>query len=309
VGIAVIIPSWNSLEVLPACLESLYSQSYPPQSICIIDNGSTDGTAEWLQENAVDAEVLFWPENRGFSVACNEGIRKTDADYVFLLNADTRLHQDCLLNLSRAAQEHENTSFSPKIFRSDGKTLDSTGLLLRRRRFSPKDRGENETDEGQYDSDVEIFGPCGAAALFPREMLESAKVDGEYLDEDFFAYYEDVDLAWRLRRMGFSSRLIAGAHVYHERGNPGTAGGSLFARAYANRYLYWIKNATCLDALLDLPIMIPIELIRLIRITLHCPCALKFIPLLLKSLPKAISKRRKLSSRFKAKAKELRRWQ
>ena len=306
--VSVVIPSWNSRQDLVSCLPSLLRQTLPPQSIHVVDNGSGDGTVDWLASEHPTVDVLAWPENRGFAAACNAGIARATGRFILVLNADTTLAPDCLGQLLAGAARHPNASLSPKILRGDGVHIDSTGLLLRRRRFSPMDRGEGEHDAGQYDAECEIFGPTGAAALFPRALLKDVAPEGEVYDEAFFAYYEDVDLAWRLQSLGSGSWCIPAAVVQHARRGPGTVGGPLFARGYANRYLYYLKNATRLDLLLDLPFMIPVEFVRLLRLRLRSKQAFDFVPHLRASLPRARRQRRELAARRRVSVRGLRRF-
>ncbi|MBE7559849.1 glycosyltransferase family 2 protein [bacterium] len=293
-GLSVVIPAWNSRADLARCLPSLFAQTQPPADIHIIDNGSSDGTVDWLRAAYPQIDVVSWPENRGFSTACNEGVRRAQSEYLLILNADTWLDARCFERLLSAAMRHPGCSLAPKILRADGIHIDSTGLLLRRRRFSPKDRGEGEEDRRQYDDDVEIFGPTGAAGFYPKSVLQSAMVEGEVFDESFFAYYEDVDLAWRLQLLGCRSYFVPDAIVHHDRKGPGRPCGPLFARAYANRYLYFIKNATWLDWLLDLPCVKVVEAIRLLRLRMRSPDAFAYWPLVKSSWRAAWRKRRQV---------------
>jgi len=305
-GVSVVIPGWNSRDDLASCLPSLLQQSAPPASIHVVDNGSSDDTVTWIIEAFPSVEIHAWGENRGFAAACNEGIRQSDGEFVLVLNADTTLEPDCLRQLVEGAARHPGCSLSPKILRGDGKRLDSTGLLLRRRRFSPMDRGEGELDRGQYEAECEIFGPTGAASFFPRALLDDVAPDGEVYDEAFFAYFEDVDLAWRLQALGHRSWCIPAAVVSHARRGPGRVGTPLFARGYANRYLYFVKNATWLDLLLDLPCLVPMEVLRLLRLRLTSPHAFEFVRYLRASLPRARQQRRELASRRRVPARFLR---
>ncbi len=307
-GVSVVIPAWNSRSDLLRCLPSLLAQTVPPASVHVIDNGSHDGTADWLRGAYPAIDTVIWPENRGFSAACNEGIRRARAEFVFVLNADTWLEAHCLERLLAAAQVHPGGSLAPRILRADGRHIDSTGLLLRRFRFSPKDRGEGEANTGQYDSELEIFGPTGAAAFYPRSALTDVAVEGEIFDEDFFAYYEDVDLAWRLQLAGRRAYFAPGAVVYHDRKGPGTPGGPLFARAYANRYLYFIKNATWLDWVLDWPVVKLVETVRLIGLRLRSRDAFAFCPILWRGWRRAWRKRRSVRRMRRVSVWDLRRF-
>jgi GT2 family glycosyltransferase len=153
-----------------------------------------------------------------------------------------------------------------KLLRFDGRTIDSAGqeLGLSRR---PVDRGYGELDRGRYDADAEVFGACGAAALYRRAMLDDvALTPGEYFDERFFAFYEDLDLAWRARRRGWRAVYRHRALGFHARGGSASdrrwieRGAALAGRpaeirfhAVKNRWLTLIRNETLAGSLLHLP--------------------------------------------------------
>jgi GT2 family glycosyltransferase len=156
-----------------------------------------------------------------------------------------------------------------KLLRLDRRTLDSAGQELGRSR-QPVDRGYGRLDRGQLDADGEVFGACGAAALYRRAMLEAiAGPGGEVFDEEFFAFYEDLDLAWRARRAGWRAVYRHRAVGYHARG--GTAGRkeapgrwrAMLGRApevrfhiAKNRYLTILKNDTLGGYLRNLPFIL-----------------------------------------------------
>jgi GT2 family glycosyltransferase len=131
--------------------------------------------------------------------------------------------------------------FSPKIFKADGKTLDSTGLILSRYyRFF--DRGHNLPDRRQYDGKPDIFGPCAAAALYKKEMLEDVKHEGGYFDESFFFLGEDFDIAWRAGKRGWRAKFVPGAVCYHLRNSTNFASGFRQYLSFRNRYFMLLKN-------------------------------------------------------------------
>ncbi|MEM2890547.1 MAG: hypothetical protein QW358_04350, partial [Candidatus Hadarchaeum sp.] len=109
-----------------------------------------------------------------------------------------------------------------KILLMDRKRIDSTGILFYRS-GTWWDRGEGETDVGQYDSHTDVFGVCAAAALYRREMLEDVAIDGEFFDPDFFGYVEDIDLSLRGRLRGWKAVYVPDAVVYHHRGGTTSA--------------------------------------------------------------------------------------
>src|SRR5439155_16165933 len=137
------------------------------------------------------------------------------SEYVLVLNPDTVLRPNFIEELIHALDARPDAaSASGKLLRMDSTTIDSTGIvMLRSQRHL--DRGADEPDIGQFDKPEDIFGASGAAAMYRRPALEDARIDDEYFDEDFFAYREDADLAWRLRLLGWNSIYVPSAVALH----------------------------------------------------------------------------------------------
>jgi GT2 family glycosyltransferase len=193
-----------------------------------VDNASTDDSRTRLEEFAGRAPFPLHridnDRNLGFAAAANQGIRLASSPFVFLLNPDVRLRPETLETLSGSLDlaPSDVAAAGGKLLRCEGDglapttLLDSTGIVVTRsgRHF---DRGAGEPDRGQYDALGEVFGITGAAVLFRKEALAGAAVDGEIFDEDFFAFREDADLAWRLRGFGFRALYDPDAVAYHRR--------------------------------------------------------------------------------------------
>jgi len=253
--VAVVIVSWNSRDYLDRCLSSLRGLARPVQQIVVVDNASTDGTPGWLAERFPEVELLARPANEGFCRANNLGIARTRAPFVLVLNPDTELEPAFLRQLLPAFDDPDVGLACGKLLRLDRRTLDSAGQNLARSR-QPLDRGYGKPDAGQYDVDQAVFGACAAAALYRRAMLDSIVDEGgQFFDETFFAFVEDLDLAWRARRLGWLAAYRFRAVGYHARG--GTASGPRWKRRVAamlghspeirfhivkNRYLTIMRN-------------------------------------------------------------------
>jgi GT2 family glycosyltransferase len=213
--------------------------------------------------------VIECDSNVGYCRGTNLGIRGTRSPFVLALNPDARLGPSFLEELLPAFEDPTVGLAAGKLLRLDGKTLDSAGQELGRSR-QPKDRGYGRPDTGQYDRDETVFGVCGAAALYRRTMIDRvAGEGGEFFDEDFFAFYEDLDVAWRARRAGFRAVYRHRAVGYHLRG--GTAesptanerGKATLARGpdarfhiAKNRYLVILRNDTWGGYLSNLPFIL-----------------------------------------------------
>lgn len=216
--VAVVIPSWNTAGFLPACLESLAGQNPGPE-IFVVDNGSTDGSREYLEREGVAHLAL--PENIGFAAAVNLGVKRTAAPAILALNADTLLEPGCIEALLGAlAADPALGGVQPRILQLEGgpgeprsagsARLYSAGQALTRdgRAF---ERGMGEEQRPEQPRREEIFGVCGAACLLRRELFEQL---GGY-DESYFAFYEDVDLNVRAQIAGWRFEYVPEAVVWH----------------------------------------------------------------------------------------------
>ena len=323
--VSAIIVNWNHGHVLGQCLDAILDQDYANLDVTIIDNGSTDGSPGRLAQSRRRARLHRFPNNRGFSRALNWGVDHTASDYVLSLNPDVIARRDFVTELVQAATFDERVgAVAPKLLRAeDPAILDSTGLYIDRRR-RPYDRGQGQIDRGQYDSRCEVFGACGAAALYRRAMLEDVQLrratgsrrGGEYFDEDFFAYYEDADLAWRAQLRRWRCVHAPSAVAAHARGWGDTLRKRRFASssprgprlALCNRYLMTIKNDTGRHVLVDLPQMLAAELPRLAYAAFTAPAVLLGIVDLARQTRRALEKRRHVRSNCTADETAVRRW-
>ena len=121
--------------------------------------------------------------------------------------------------------------------------IDSTGIIFKKYSFIPIDRGEGEKDLGQYSKEEYIFGPSCACALYRRKALDDIAINDQYFDEDFFIYFEDVDIAWRTKQKGWKSKYIDFCVGYHSRKGDGSKSMRIKIHAFKNAYLAVIKNA------------------------------------------------------------------
>lgn len=210
--ISVVIPNWNGKKFLAGCLDSLLQVTKADVEVIIIDNGSHDGSVEFLEANYPQVLLIKFPYNTGFSVAVNAGIRHSRGEFIALLNNDTVVEPNWLSEMMAVLREHpELGSTGCKMLGYDDRTLlDGAGDGYRRGGL-PGRIGHRETDRGQFDQRRYILGPCGGAALYRRTMLE----DVGLFDEDYFAYLEDVDLALRAQSAGYKSLYVPSAVMYH----------------------------------------------------------------------------------------------
>ena len=249
IEITVIIANWNGKKYLKDCFDSLTKQSYKDFKIIFVDNGSEDGSVDFVRENFPETEIIQFRKNTGFSFGYNAGIKKALEDeyisYIVVLNNDTKLHEKFIENMIDCSQRHPDAgSVQPKVLNFfDPEKIDCAGILLSVDGVATN-RGYSEKDGKKYDEEKEIFGATGAASLFTRKALEKTQLsEGEYFDNSHFAYYEDVDLAWRMRLAGFKSFYCPKAVTRHV--HSATAGGISGFKAYylnRNRFFTLIKN-------------------------------------------------------------------
>jgi len=214
--VAINIVTFNSATDIAACLRSVQRQTFRDFQIHILDNASIDDTLKVIEPFDIDY-LERSPVNIGFCKAHNELARRFSSDYVLFLNPDTELRPAFVEELVRALDSTPHAaSAGGKLIRMDANTIDSTGIMMLREQRH-LDRGSDQPDTGQFETAGEIFGPSGAAAMYRRKALDEAAIRGQYFDEDFFAYREDADLAWRCRLLGWASIYVPAAVAKHRR--------------------------------------------------------------------------------------------
>ena len=207
---SVIIPNWNGRRFLETCLASLGRQTCRDFEIIVVDNGSTDGSVQMVRTYYPDVKLIRLSQNEGFSRAVNRGIRSAAGKYIALLNNDTEADPEWLGELVKALDQNPDVGFcaSKMLNFFQRNLIDNAGDRLA---FYGNITGKGEIDAGQYDRPRLLFSACAGAAIYRREMLR----DTGLFDEDFFAYYEDVDLGMRAQLMGYRCLFVPTAIVYH----------------------------------------------------------------------------------------------
>src|SRR5580692_13108698 len=251
--VSVTIVTYNSGRFIKRCLESVLDQKYPFKEIIVVDNNSSDGTIDILEPFEDRCRIVYNEENIGFSAAQNQAIAMSEAEWVLTLNPDVLLLQGFLEALVNAG------GIDPKVGTVCGKLMtmkatfdfpeeplvDSTGIY-----FTPNlrhlDRGSLQLDNGSFRNYEYVFGATAAAALYRREMIEDITIGGEFFDNDFFAYREDADVAWRAQLMGWKCLYAPYAKGYHVRkalpGNRGALPPEINMHSVKNRFLLRMKN-------------------------------------------------------------------
>ena len=214
--VAVVIPSWNSLALLPRCLESLAAQDVAIE-LFVVDNGSTDGSVAYLEKEGVPH--LSLPRNIGFAAAVNLGVEQTSAAEILVLNADTALAPGCISSLAAALGGDPSLGgVQPRILQLEGEDASDTDAARIYSAGQALTKDGRAVEEGagapqgaEHRVPREVFGVCGAACLLRRDLFADL---GGY-DERYFAFYEDVDLNVRARIAGRRFAYVPEAVVWH----------------------------------------------------------------------------------------------
>jgi len=233
---SIIIPNYNGLRFLAPCLDALAVQTYPREltEVILVDDASTDDSAPFVQANYPDVTIVRQARNSGLAAGCNAGARVAIGELLVMLNNDTEAEPGWLAALvEMAAKYPEAGTIASKMLLFDRRdTLHNAGDVMGIDGI-PRNRGVWEVDLGQYDADLTIFGGCGGGVAYRREAWEQT---GGF-DERLFMYLEDVDLAWRLRLLGWEAVFAPAARLYH---HLSATGGGKLASFYVGRNTIWV---------------------------------------------------------------------
>ncbi len=207
---SIVIPTWNGRDLLRAALASLRSQTWRDFEVVVVDNGSRDGTDAMLRAEFPEVRVVPFPENRGFAVAVNAGVRAARGRYLMMLNNDAEAEPDWLEAMVRVLDTRpEIGSVACKMLTAqDPQVLDSAGAAMG---LFAYDIGRGERDGPKFGTGREILCPCAGAAAYRRELFDAVGL----FDEAFFAWFEDVELGIRAQLAGFRCWYEPAARVRH----------------------------------------------------------------------------------------------
>ncbi|MCR5255572.1 MAG: glycosyltransferase family 2 protein [Acetatifactor sp.] len=275
--VTVVIPNFNGLKYLDGCLNALSKQveKTPEFEVLVIDNGSKDGSAEFLKGYRVPEtaysfcgfEPVFLDENTGFCHAVNVGIQKSVSPFVILLNNDTEVYPDFVLNLCESLLGDENKKIfsgsSMMLAWDDENVIDDCGDRYTVLGWAyGRGKGKNRKD---FERPCDTFSACGGAAIYRREVFEKIGL----FDESHFAYFEDLDIGYRALIKGYKNIFVPGAKVKHfgsaasgSRYNAFKAGLSAENSVYVP-----FKNMPLLQYLINLPFLVMGSLVKLLFYT------------------------------------------
>lgn len=248
----IIIPNYNGIHYLENCLRSLEKEQ---ADVIVVDNGSSDGSYEMADEKFPAVRTIRFQENTGFCKAVNAGIAAASTEYVIFLNNDTILEPGFVRELERALDGNNNVfSGSAKmISMTEKEKIDDAGDMYCALGWAfAVGKGKPERN---YRKCRTVFAACGGAAIYRRSVLQQIGM----LDENHFAYLEDIDLGYRAQIYGYRNIFVPKARVYHAgSASSGSRYNSFKAKLSARNSIYLIyKNMPVLQILLNMIFLVP----------------------------------------------------
>ncbi len=250
----VVIPNYNGMKYIEACLESLFAGTTADVEVIMVDNASADGSLELVKERFPQVQIIENPVNTGFCKAVNQGILASKTPYVILLNNDTRVALGFVHELEKAiGQDKKLFSVSAKLISlHDKEKTDDAGDYYCALGWAFA-RGKGKHPDG-YREACDIFAACGGAAIYRRECFEEIGL----FDENHFAYLEDIDIGYRAQLYGYRNRFAPEAVVYHAGSATSGSRYNAFKTGLASKnsiYLVY-KNMPLLQILINLPFLL-----------------------------------------------------
>lgn len=302
--ISVVIPTWNALRYLPACLMALRSQIRAGDEIVLVDNASRDRAADWARHYAPDVHLVELPYNQGFAGGTNAGLRAAQSELLLLCNDDALVEPGCIASLCAALTVHPHLgavggvlTFSrrPAMIASAGIKVQRDGVAI--------DLWLGQSVATLPAVPIEIFGASGGLVLLRRSMLD----DIGLFEERFFSYLEDADLAWRARLRGWRCYLAPTAQARHV---TSASGSRLKQRLLARNRLRVLIRCLPRPLLLEcLPTILRYDVLALVYALMrHQPAIAAGRLEALNELPALLEQRRVIQSRRTAALGELARW-
>jgi GT2 family glycosyltransferase len=324
-SVTVSIVLHESADVIESCLRAVDRQTRAPDAVVVFDNASRDDGLAIARRTLPGAGFHRTERNVGFAAGQNQAMRLAPAEIHLTLNPDCQLFPGFIERAVAALEQDRSAgSLSGRLLRFvDGPVdaqpassepddlLDSTGMLaLRNRRVL--DRGSDEPADGHYVEDQYVFGVSGAAGVYRRAMLEDVAYDGEFFDAAFFAYREDVDLAWRAQQRGWQCRYLPTAVARHRRrvapGRRGQLPAWINRLSLANRWRMIAKNETALGWRRDWSAILGRDLATVVYCALREPSSLLAVGMVATDATRLRAWRRHIARSRRASPDALLRW-
>jgi len=309
--VTVVLITWNSEPYLRRCLAGIAGQTHRDLELIHVDNASVDEAVARVREVFPSAQQVINAENRGFAAAANQAIGIARGEFVALCNPDAFLTPDYIAKIiegfDRAGEKFGAATGT--LFRGKGYEIeptddvDSMGIRMTRtgRHFDITGTAERE-----------VFGVSGAAAIYRRSFINDVTINGEYFDEDFFAYREDADVAWRGRLFGWKALHIPEAIAYHVRAVTPERRRSLSPvinmHSFKNRFLLRLKNEGLYLALRNGPFEVARDVVAIAAVLTIERSSLTALGWLWRNRRRILAKRRAVQSRRRVSDRELAEW-
>jgi len=264
--LSIIIPHFNGIDILKDCLESIFKNSYRNFEVMLIDNGSTDGSQEFIRKNFPQVNLIENEINRGYAGACNQGMDLSESEFILLLNNDTEMPANFLHEMLEEIKSNSLIAFvQPKIMSiqdnvffdysgGGGGEMDILGYPFARGRIFDT----VEKDKAQYDEmDKTVFWTSGCALLLRKNVVNEIGM----LDEDFFAHQEEIDLNWRAQLAGYKNVVTYRTKIYHYSGY--TLRSDNLRKMYLNHrnnLIMMIKNYSLFLLIILFPVRVMFEM-------------------------------------------------
>jgi GT2 family glycosyltransferase len=331
--VAVNIVRYNhALPVIRDCIASVLAQELEGFTVTVTENGSRESIKDAILSLFGSDPRFKYADNGtnlGFAGAHNRFILHSSADILLPLNPDTVMTPGYLQSLVSAFDDPRVAAATGKMVRpgvssGDLPVLDGTGIVMSRGRRG-RERGQNEVDRGQFDTFHRVFGVSGTASAYRKSALEEVRIgEHEYFDEDFFAYWEDLDLSWRLRLAGYECIYVPQAVIYHSRVAGQSRNGyrrpiefikhhrqlplSIRRWNWKNQLFCIVKSDFGWTFWRDCPFILARQILMLGYIAVVEPRTLGAVPDFFRLLPKMLEKRRLIKGKRVVDSKEIGRW-
>ena len=306
---SVVLVTWNSAAYLPRCLAGIAQQTYPDVEVVHVDNNSQDDSIARVRGVLPSAAQIVNATNRGFAAAVNQAVKLSRGEFVFLVNPDAYLERDYIAKIVAAFD-----AARPEVGMATGKLMRGRGFDI-----EPTDEidsmGIRMTRSGRHLDMTRIgepFGVSGAAAAYRRTFIDDVSIDGEFLDEDFFAYREDADVAWRGHLFGWRALYVPDAVAYHVRHvtpeRRRELAPNLNMHSVKNRFLLRLKNEGAYLAIRNAPFELARDLIAIGAVLTIERSSLPAFGWLWLNRKRILAKRQTIQHRRKVSDRQLAEW-
>ncbi len=326
---------WNTdWEDIKSVMDAVLAQDFDDFELIYSENADSNkltllNQVEEVYGSNSKVRIVNNNGNLGYAGGHNKFFHETNSELLMVLNPDAILQPNFISEIVKVFQDKTVGAATGKMIKPEKNAhgesvIDGTGIIIFKSRRA-RERGQLEVDRGQYDEDRDVFGVSGTAAVYRKSALTEAVVlNKEYFDPDFFAYWEDLDLSWRLRLAGYRVTYVPTAVVFHRRAVGASPGGyrklitfvkhhstfSLNVRRWnwRNHLFVIIKNDFGWNFWKSFPRILFREIAMLCYIVIFEPKTLGAVPVFFKLLPKMLKKRKMIQSARKVSSVEMERW-